>query len=239
MLEQLPLDEVLFLDIETVPQVPSFEDLDEDFQHLWTEKSRFVREKKGLEISESYAEAGVYAEFGKIIVIGVGYFSQSFGERVFRVTSFYGDDETEVLSEFAKLLERFTNNPFRVLCAHNGKEFDFPYLSRRFLINRLPLPAMLDMAGKKPWEIPHLDTLELWKFGDYKHYTSLKLLAKIFGVPTPKDDIDGSMVREVYYKENDLERIERYCRKDVITVAQLMLCYKNQPLVEEDQIIHV
>jgi len=236
MLEHINLEELLFLDIETVPQESGFEKLDYEYQKLWEDKSRFTREKNVLTVEESYGQAGIYAEFGKIICIGVGYFSQKMGDRVFRCTAFSGE-ETTVLKEFADLLNQRTGNPFRFLCAHNGKEFDFPYIGRRMLINGIKLPTMLDLAGKKPWEVAHVDTMELWKFGDYKHYTSLKLLAKIFGIPTPKDDIDGSQVREVYYEENNPGRIKVYCMKDVLTVAQLVLKYRGDNLLEGNEIV--
>jgi len=239
MLDQLRMEEVLFLDIETVPQESSFDLLDDDFKQLWEDKSRHGREKHGTTISESYGDAGIYAEFGKIICVSVGYFAQRLHERVFRVTSFYGHDEKKLLSDFSELLETRTNHPFRMLCAHNGKEFDFPYLCRRMLISGIRLPQMLDIAGKKPWEIAHLDTMELWKFGDFKNYTSIKVLAKVFGIPTPKDDIDGSQVRGVYYEQNDIDRIEVYCKKDVVTVARLLQCYRGEKPVTEDQIVYV
>ena len=239
MLDQLRLEEILFLDIETVPQEKSFGKLDEELQQLWTDKSRYSREKSGNSVEESYSEAGIYAEFGKIICISVGYFSTRLQERVFRVTSFYGHDEFKLLADFSELLETRTNHPFRLLCAHNGKEFDFPYLCRRMLIHRIKLPVLLDIAGKKPWEIAHIDTMELWKFGDYKNYTSIKVLAKIFGIPTPKDDIDGSQVRSVYYDLEDLDRIEVYCKKDVVTVARLLQCYRGEEAVKDDRIVYV
>lgn len=239
MLQHIQKEEILFLDIETVPAASAITELDEEMQYLWSEKSKFIREKQELSLEDSYGQAGIYAEFGKIICISAGYFAQRAGERIFRVTSFFSHDEQELLHDFAKLLNERTGNPFRILCAHNGKEFDFPYIARRMIINGIQLPAMLDMAGKKPWEIAHLDTMELWKFGDYKHYTSLKLLAKVFHIPTPKDDIDGSQVRSVYYEENDLDRIERYCKKDVATVAQIFLKYRGESILDPDNIISV
>jgi predicted PolB exonuclease-like 3'-5' exonuclease len=239
MLDQLRLEEVLFLDIETVPQQSDFNELDEDLKQLWTDKSKYSRERNGTTLEESYSEAGIYAEFGKIVCISVGYFALRMQERVLRVTSFYGHDEYKLLADFSELLETRTNHPFRMLCAHNGKEFDFPYLCRRMLINRIKLPLMLNIAGKKPWEVAHLDTMELWKFGDYKNYTSIKVLAKVFGIPTPKDDIDGSQVRSVYYEQNDLDRIEAYCKKDVATVARLLQCYKGETPVSDDQVVYV
>jgi 3'-5' exonuclease len=239
MLNQINIDEILFLDIETVPLSPSFELLEEYDQQLWSDKSRFIREKNNTSIEDSYHQAGIYAEFGKIVCISVGYFVVRMGERLFRTTSFAEHNESVILNEFSHLLEHRFNNPFRVLCAHNGKEFDFPYICRRMLINGIAIPQLLDISGKKPWETPHLDTMELWKFGDYKHYTSLKLLARIFGIPTPKDDIDGSMVRSVYYEENDLARISVYCQKDVATVAQLFLKYRNEKILSQESIVQV
>lgn len=237
MLQHIKPEEVLFLDIETVPQYKSFEDLDETTRNLWEEKSRFTRERRSLELADSYQEAGIYAEFGKIVCISAGYFSNRNGERNFRVSSFFGHDEKIILKDFAEMLSKCHQHPFRILCAHNGKEFDFPYICRRMLVNGMTLPAMLDIAGKKPWEIPHLDTMELWKFGDYKHYTSLKLLAHIFGIPTPKDDIDGSQVRGVYYDEGNLDRIETYCKKDVITVARIFMAYRGEEVFNEEEVL--
>ncbi len=239
MLNHINVNEILFLDIETVPLSPSFELLDEYDRELWSDKSRFIREKNNVSVEESYHQAGIYAEFGKIVCISVGYFVVRMGERLFRTTSFANHNEAVLLNEFSHLLEHRFNNPFRVLCAHNGKEFDFPYICRRMLINGLALPQLLDISGKKPWETGHLDTMELWKFGDYKHYTSLKLLARIFGIPTPKDDIDGSMVRSVYYDEGNLDRISVYCQKDVATVAQLFLKYRNEKILSQESIVKV
>jgi uncharacterized protein YprB with RNaseH-like and TPR domain len=168
----------------------------------------------------------------------VGYFANKGDIRNFRTTSFHGE-ETQVLQEFRTLLETHFNRPHHVLCAHNGKEFDFPFIARRMIINSMTLPFKLNLFGKKPWEIPHLDTLELWKFGDYKHYTSLKLMTKVLGIPSPKDDIDGSQVRNVFYEENDIDRIIVYCEKDVIAVAQILLRLRNEQLLDADEILHV
>ena len=178
---------------------------------------------------ELYSRAGIYSEFGKIICISCGFANG----KEFRIKSFYGDDESILLEEFAHMLNKHYDTERYLLCGHNGKEFDFPYISRRMLINGIKLPNILNMAGKKPWEIRHLDTMELWKFGDFKHFTSLELLASVFKIPTPKDDIDGSMVGYVYWKENDLQRIVTYCQKDVLTVAQLLRRYLGLPLIND------
>jgi DNA polymerase elongation subunit (family B) len=221
LLKNLQLEKVLFLDIETVSAYSSFDKLDESWQKLWEEKTRFQR-KEEFTASEFYPQrAGILAEFGKIICISVGFIHYSGNQMEFRLHSFYGDDEKILLKEFSELINGHFNTPQHLLCAHNGKEFDFPYIGRRMLINGLEIPFVLNLAGKKPWEVQHLDTMELWKFGDYKNYTSLKLLAALFNIPTPKDDIDGSQVGQVYYEENDLERIRVYCEKDTLTVAQL------------------
>lgn len=237
MLRKLNLEYILFLDIETVPQTENFEDLDEDMQQLWEEKSKYQR-KDEFTASEFYHRAGIWAEFGKIICISVGYFKIEGNARTFRVTSFQGG-ESKLLKEFKNLLITHFSSSRHLLCAHNGKEFDFPYIARRMVINGIELPFKLDLFGKKPWEVAHLDTMDLWKFGDYKHYTSLKLLATILGIPSPKEDIDGSMVRNVYYEENDLDRIVEYCERDTITVAQVFLRLRKAELLKDDQIKRV
>lgn len=236
MLDNLKLNKVLFLDIETVPIKYSFEELSPVFQKLWEEKTAW-QSKDEFTPSEFYKlKAGVMAEFAKVICISVGYLFTEKSEHHFRLKSFYGEDEQQLLSEFINLLNKQFNTKTHQLCAHNGKEFDFPFLARRILVNRLKLPKLLDIAGKKPWEVNHLDTMELWRFGDYKNYTSIKLLSALFDIPTPKDDIDGSQVSRVYWKEKDLERIKIYCQKDTLTVAQLLLKYKGKDLIKEENI---
>jgi len=239
VLQQIDLTQILVLDIETVPQYPSFTDLPENWQYLWSKKAATLRNLESQSESDVYPRAGIYAEFGKIICISCGFFSSAGRSYQFRVKSFYGDDEAKILSEFNQMLLRHFSDPANSLCAHNGKEFDYPYIARRCLLNGLEIPDLLNTAGKKPWEIKLLDTMELWKFGDYKNFTSLELLAASFGIPTPKDDIDGSMVWTVYWNDKDIERIKKYCEKDVITVAQLLLKFKNEAMLEPEQIIMV
>lgn len=235
MLEQYQPTRILFLDIETVPKKPSFEDLNEQEQAFWEKKSSRLRNEEET-AADVYPRAGIYAEFGKIICISVGLILNKGEQYGFRIKSFYGDDEKVLLSEFADMLRKFAEKDQTYLCAHNGKEFDFPYIIRRLLVNGLPVPELLNIPGKKPWELSFLDTLELWKFGDYKHYTSLNLLAYLFDIPTPKDDIDGSMVGSVYHDEGDLERIVRYCEKDTLTVAQLFLRYRGEALIDQTNV---
>ncbi len=231
MLENLKISNVLFLDVETVPVVYKYSDLNETMRPLWDSKFRFQQ----AETPETlYKKAGVYAEFAKVICVSVGFFN----EGAFRIKSFFGDNELLILQNFSDLLNQHYHRKDHVLCAHNGKEFDFPFLCRRMLINSVKLPKVLNIAGKKPWEINHLDTMELWKFGDYKNFTSLSLLAAIFNIPTPKDDINGSDVARVYWEEKNLERIVTYCQKDVLTVAQLLLRFKGDPLIEEENIVY-
>ncbi|MCB2220391.1 MAG: 3'-5' exonuclease [Bacteroidetes bacterium] len=235
MLYQLKFEKILFLDIETVPMVENYELLPEKFRKLWDKKSEFIKRNAEDTPDILFRRAGIYAEFGKIVCISVGYqYNQDF-----RMKSFYGEDEMILLKEFADLLNHYFNNRDNLLCAHNGKEFDYPYIARRMLINGISLPAIINMAGKKPWEIPHLDTMELWKFGDYKNYTSLDLLTTIFGIPTPKEDIDGSMVADVYYVEKNLERIAAYCQRDTLAVAQLLKCYLGAPMIKEQDVVVV
>jgi len=236
MLNNLSLENILFLDIETVPAYPEFTKVPEKFQKLWTKKAAQLKYLgEDLTPADLYGQAGIYAEFGKIICVSCGFMN---GNEV-RLKSFYGDDEKILLEEFTHLLNKHYHSPESLLCGHNGKEFDFPYLARRMLVNGITLPAILDLAGKKPWEIQHIDTMELWKFGDYKHYTSLELLAAIFNIPTPKDDIDGSEVARVYWQEKDLDRIVTYCQKDVLTTLQLFRRYLGLPLVKDESVVIV
>lgn len=236
MLDQLNIEEVLFLDIETVPVVQHYDELSPLWQKLWAEKMKTLV-TDSVSPSDLYPRAGIYAEFGRIIVISAGYLYRRPGGLHYRVKSFHDPDEKKLLNEFSGALSKFAAAGKKKLCAHNGQEFDFPYISRRMLVNRLELPQILNIAGAKPWETKELliDTLQLWKFGDYKHYTSLSLLCALFGIPTPKDDIDGSQVARVYYEENDLDRIIRYCEKDTLAVANLLLRYKGMDIVSVDR----
>lgn len=239
MLYEVPSENILFIDIETVPLHYRFDEMTEEMQLLWSDKTRFIQQREEKDAAEVYERAGVYAEFGKVICISIGYLHQSAGDKMLRITSFAGEDEREVLEDFAGLLNSRFSAPHYFMCGHNIKEFDIPYLCRRMLIHGMRLPEMLNIAGKKPWEVKHLDTMELWKFGDYKHFTSLNLLTRIFDIPTPKDDISGADVAKVFYEEKDLERIVRYCEKDVVAVAQLLLSMKGDPRVEEKNVVVV
>ena len=240
MLDNLNIEDVLFLDIETVPGQPSYSELPENFQKLWTQKSAYFR-AEDQQPDDVYERAGIYAEFGRIVCISSGVVVQKGGERFFRVKSFHDDDEKKLLSSFNQMLDKFASQPGKCLCAHNGQEFDYPYIARRTLINGLRLPKILNMAGMKPWEMKDklVDTLQLWKFGDYKNYTSLSLLCAVFNIPTPKDDIDGSQVAGVYYGEGDFDRIVRYCEKDTLAVANLLLRYKGEPIIGMDNMLVV
>ncbi|MFD2584459.1 3'-5' exonuclease [Pedobacter vanadiisoli] len=233
MLKTLDLNQVMVLDIETVPQYPSFQDVPPHFQELWEQKTHYQRNSEQT-AEEFYEKAGIMAEFGKIICISLGIFYTEEKTSKLRIKSFAGHDENEILSQFSALLNK---QPAALMfCAHNGKEFDFPYLCRRLLVNGIEIPVQLQLSGKKPWEVNHIDTMELWKFGDYKHYTSLNLLSAILNIPTPKDDINGSQVRQVYYEERNLDRIVTYCQKDVITTAQVLLKFKGMDIIPEENI---
>ena len=237
MLKRINLDTILFLDIETVPLFSEYDHLENDAKSLWEQKTKYQR-KEDFTPEEFYDRAGIWAEFGKIICISVGYFVFKGDSRKFRVTTYQGE-ETKILNEFKTLLETHFNKPQHLLCAHNGKEFDFPYIARRMIITSIDIPFKLNLFGKKPWEIPHLDTLELWKFGDDNTFTSLKLMTHALGIPSPKDDIDGSDVYQIVYKENDLDRIIKYCEKDTIAVAQIILRLRNEELLTESEILMV
>ena len=229
----IDFSKILFLDIETVSQKKTFDQLSERMQKLWSRKAEQISNGNDDATPESiYDRAAIYAEFGKIVCISVGFFN---GER-FRLKSFYSHNEKALLGDFANMLERYYSTPDSQLCAHNGKEFDFPYIARRMVVNGIQIPKILQVAGKKPWETNFIDTMELWKFGDYKNYTSLDLLCAILDIPTPKDDINGSEVGRVYWQENDLERIKTYCQKDVLAIAQLMRRFNYMPLIVDDQV---
>jgi uncharacterized protein YprB with RNaseH-like and TPR domain len=229
---------ILFLDIETVPQYADYHSLPKDWKELWDIKGGYLIRSKDTETTESiYPRAGIYAEFGKIICIGCGFISGEGENKSITIKSFYGDNEKLVLAEFCDMLNKWSAKEQKWLCAHNGKEFDFPYLCRRLIINQIPIPSILNVSGKKPWEVNHYDTMELWKFGDYKSFTSLNLLAHTLGVPTSKDDIDGSMVWSVYWNDKDLNRIVTYCQKDVVTMAQIFLRMNNESLIKKENIV--
>jgi uncharacterized protein YprB with RNaseH-like and TPR domain len=234
MLQKVNLENILFLDIETVAQHPEHSHLNSVLKEHWEKKANLI--SKDETPKEAYRRAGIYAEFGKIVCISVGFINTESGKKNLRLKSFANDDESILITDFFELLNNHYNYKEALLCAHNGKEFDFPYIARRALVNGIDIPETLDLAGKKPWEVNHLDTLQLWKFGDYKHYTSLSLLTTIFNIPTPKDDIDGSMVNEVYWKDKDLNRITVYCEKDVIALTQLFLRFRNEDLIEPENI---
>ena len=228
---------ILFLDIETVPQQETHENLSDEWKDLWNLKASYIIRNKETETAQSiYSRAGIYAEFGKIICISCGIIQGTRDEKKLVIKSFCGDDEKLLLHQFCEMLNKWCLDGNKFLCAHNGKEFDFPYLCRRLIINHLPIPEILKLNGKKPWDIPHLDTLDLWKFGDYKSYTSLNLLARALDIATPKDDIDGSKVNEVYWKEKNLGRIVTYCQKDVVTVTQIFLRMNGESLIKPENI---
>jgi predicted PolB exonuclease-like 3'-5' exonuclease len=239
-MQNIILENLLLIDIETVPQHPSFEGLSNDWKQLWEEKTQ-----RSLPDFTSAAEfypqrAGVMAEFAKIVCISIGYFTKQGNVLQLRLKSFFGDDEKKLLQDFITTVNQMEskNNKWS-FAGHNIKEFDIPFICRRLLINGLHVPAYLDFQNMKPWDTNMVDTFQYWRFGDYKNYTSLKLLAAALGVPSPKDDIDGSMVADVYWKEKNLQRIATYCQKDVVTTGNIILRFKNKELIKEDQVVIV
>lgn len=232
----MQLSNILFLDIETVPQYDTFEKAEETYRKLWEEKARFLLQSDDDSPSSVFERAGIYAEFGKIVCISVGLINDKESSRELRIKSYASDNEKELLTEFADMVSKHFDTPDHILCGHNGKEFDFPYIARRMIVNGIRLPKILDTAGKKPWEVNHADTMQMWKFGDFKNFTSLKLLAYIFNLPTPKDDIDGSQVAGVYWKEKNLQRIVTYCEKDVVTLVQVYLKLTGRPILSKEEI---
>jgi hypothetical protein len=231
------LKNVLFLDIETVGLSQEFSSLDDGLKFHWLRKASFLKNEEKETPEDLYAKrAAIYAEFGKVICISVAHIAKMDDKLNIRVKSFYGDDEFEVLEQFKELIKSGFNEKEVQLCAHNGKEFDFPYLARRMMVNSIKLPEPLNIAGKKPWEVQHFDTMELWKFGDWKNFTSLDLLANLFKIPSSKSDMDGSMVHGYYYENNDIESIRRYCEKDVIVCTQLFLRMNYLEIIPEERI---
>jgi len=232
------LRDILFLDIETVAVTDNYQSLDERLKVQWSRKASYLKREEELTDEELFHQrAGIYAEFGKVVCIAVGkLFDADNGSLGLKTKAYFGHDEKALLTEFKGMLEKMDSAATR-LCAHNGKEFDFPYLCRRMLIHGMGLPSALNLSGRKPWENPHLDTMELWKFGDYKHFTSLDLMAAIFNIPSSKSDIDGSQVNHVYYKLNDIEKIKTYCISDVVVLTQLYLRMKGYPLLDAANII--
>lgn len=237
-MQNIRIENLILIDIETVPAHPVFEEMTEDWQQLWREKvQRSLPENTSAE--DFYGQrAGVMAEFAKVICISMGYFRKEGTSHQLRIKSFYGDDEKQLLQEFLTTLQQveMANNRWS-FCGHNIREFDIPFICRRLLINGLLIPPYLDFQNMKPWETNMVDTFQYWRFGDYKNYTSLKLLAAALGVPSPKDDIDGSMVADVYWKEKNLQRIVTYCQKDVLTTGNIVLRFKNMPLLTEAQVV--
>ncbi len=237
------LQKILFIDIETVPQTGNFEELPVNLQELWEIKFEQLRKRMPEKYDDSAtaesafeSSGGIYSEFGKIICISVGIITGQSHQPNLRITSFAGKEERELLQNFSELIHKFFTSSEHNFCGHNIKEFDIPYICRRMLVHGIALPKALQIHAKKPWEVNLLDTMDFWKFGDYKNFTSVRLLAAVLGIPTPKDDIDGSQVATVYYKENNLPRIITYCQKDVIATTQVWLRMNGFSLIETENV---
>jgi DNA polymerase elongation subunit (family B) len=236
---QLLLKNILFLDIETASLSETFGALPERLKEHWSKKASRISKAEDIDLEKSYFDkAAIYAEFGKVICIGVGGFYEK-EDLIFKTKTLVADDEKSLLSIFKNLVENHPAKDNLILCAHNGREFDFPYLCRRMLINGIKLPNILDITTKKPWEVMHIDTLEFWKFGDYKNYTSLDLLASVFDIPGSKNLMDGSEVNQEYYKNKNLQKIAEYCREDVVVLAQLYLKLNGRDILEDKNIHRV
>lgn len=231
------IQKILFLDIETIPCAASYQEMPQGLQPFWDRKAANLDTSGDMSSEELFDRAGIYAEFGRIICISVGLVNQpKEGAQEIHIKSFASHDEATLLKDFCELLEKLPKN--NLLCAHNGKEFDFPFICRRLVVNGLPIPSLLQIMGKKPWEVAHIDTMELWKFGDRKSFTSLALLAEILNVPTPKDDMDGSMVHSVYQTEGGLAQITEYCQKDVVALIQVYQRMMNVPITPIESVIY-
>ncbi len=233
-------ENLLIIDIETVPIYKSYTELGENMQKLWDRKSQKL-EPENTNTEATFAKyAGIYAEFGKIICIGLGYFIKKDNEYTLKIKTLSGHDEKTLLEEFATVCNKFFKGSEKQFCGHNIREFDIPYICRRSFINQVYLPSILtDLQNKKPWENPMLDTLQFWKFGEYKNFTSVDLLSSVLHIPTPKDDIDGSEVANVYWQQNNLERIVKYCSKDIVTVGQILMRLNGMKLMNEQEITYI
>lgn len=230
-MSDIKIENILFIDIETAPVQYQYSELSETTKELWDKKMLYVKDSTP---EEHYAKAGIFAEFAKVVCIGLGFMSQG----KFRTKAIAGENEKDILIEFSKLMQTHFYKEEHFLCAHNGKEFDYPFLCRRLLLNQLPLPKLLQIQGFKPWNVKHLDTMEMWRFGDIKNFTSLNLLAHIFNIPSPKDDIDGSQIAQVFYEEKNIERIKTYCIKDVVTLIRIYQCLKGLSPIQNEEIVY-
>lgn len=235
-IHSLDIRKIMFLDIETVSAEKSYSELSDYKASLWDVKTKHLRNNYDGDAEKMYERAGIYAEFGKIVCISIGMLTKVNGTDTFKLKSFYGDDERVILEDFADVLGKMVTDNL-LLCAHNGKEFDFPYIARRMIVNRMKIPPILDVRFMKPWEVPFLDTMDMWRFGDYKSYTSLKLITSTLDIPSPKDDIDGSMVGKVYWEDRDIKRIAEYCEKDVVAIFQVFRRYRVEELFNTDNIL--
>ena len=224
------INQILFLDIETVPNCHSFDELDELTQQLFRVKSKRFYQEQNTDQEVYDRRAGILAEFGKIICISVGFLYRLSEKKAIKVKSFYAEDEKTILQEFTHLLNQHSD--YNILCGHNSKEFDIPYIARRCIVHGIPLASQLELWGKKPWEIPHIDTMDMWKFGDYKHFTSLDLLCHTLNIPSSKNELDGSQVADMYYRKGAIELIANYCEDDVVATIQIYLRLTQQSLVE-------
>ena len=232
---------ILFVDIETVTAQPAYDQLSPVMQHAWQRKAKALHRPDDMTIDDFYfARGGIYAEFGKIVVISVGFFhALEDNTTELRIKCISGDNEKDLLKNFNDTVLKFDQKKLQ-LCAHNGKEFDFPYLCRRMLANAVALPASLDLSGMRSWQVPHIDTMQLWKFGDYKSYTPLELLAAVFGLESNDTDaIEGSDINRIYHRENNLGKINRFCQRNIGLLAQVYLRLKSLPTLDPKHIIVV
>ena len=230
-MSEIKIEHILFIDLETAPIQYRYNELSQTTKELWDKKILYVKDTTP---EQHYAKAGIFAEFAKVVCIGLGFMSNG----KFRTKAIAGENEKEILMEFSSLMKSHFYKEEHFLCAHNGKEFDYPFLCRRLLVNQLPLPKLLQIQGFKPWNVKHLDTMEMWRFGDIKNFTSLNLLAHIFNIPSPKDDIDGSQIAQVFYEEKNIDRIKTYCIKDVVTLIRIYQCLKGLEPIQDSEIIY-
>lgn len=244
-----------FVDTETIPGYKDFNDMPEELARMYERKFGHELANNDPDKFDNFedhyrARAALYPEFGKIVclVIGVIFVDDKDKQEKLKLKTLCGRHEDKLLAEAAPIIDKFDS-----LVGHNSKEFDFPYLCKRFYVHGIQLPQILNIAGKKPWEVSLIDTMELWRFGSFKGSTSLELFAHCLGLPSPKQDMTGADVAKVYYEMFDhmkdgelpfeaesaaIQKIGKYCQGDVVTLANCYRKLKYQSVIASENVIY-
>jgi len=234
-MKDIPIESIIFLDIETVSLFPNLLLADDATKKEWARK--IMKTNPTITpalLDDTYKEqAALHPEFSFITCISVGMVK---GGKVYIKNIFgFDHDEERTLEIFCETMQKIIEKMERLqpkLCAHFGKGFDYPFISKRMLVHGMTIPNILDSYGKKPWEITNLDTHEIWKMGGFNS-ASLSAIAHAFGIPSPKDDIDGSQVGHVYWVDSKIDRIATYCAKDVFALINIFRCMQGSPAFSE------